>query len=132
MADLLKTKSIEHGKSTFVLDLLKHRNGKKYVRILQSIEGVKQARILINPEILNDLISQLKLFSEEANSTYIQTQHEEQVSKIVSYYLKGVSAKDLAMQFDCSKEEIEMTLRNKGITVVERKPPHYGRRRKPN
>lgn len=57
MADLLKTKSIEHGKSTFVLDLLKHHNGKKYVLILQSIDGIKQARILINPDILNDLIS---------------------------------------------------------------------------
>ena len=43
--------------------------------------------------------------------------------KIQSNYLKGVTIKDLAMQFDQETELIEMILRNKRIEIVENKLP---------
>lgn len=40
---------------------------------------------------------------------------------ISSRYLKGISIKDLAMQFDCNESLIEMILENKDIEIVSNK-----------
>ena len=66
------------------------------------------------------------------NLKYI-IQSEQQ--KIQNNYLKGVTIKDLAIQYEQEPEQIEMILRNKGIEIIENKIPKsknwkYKRKRK--
>ena len=43
MEDILKSTIPEYGKSTFLIDLINHGKGEKYVRIQQNIE-IKNSR----------------------------------------------------------------------------------------
>ena len=47
----------------------------------------------------------------------------EKQNSIVEIYLKGISIKDLALQFDCSLQILEQILYNKGIEIVDQKQP---------
>ena len=129
MDEILKSKLLESKKSAILLDLMKHDSGKKYLKLTQTIGKHKENSILINPEILNSLMHFLEIFQKEIDSD-INPSVEGKEEKIVSAYLKGVPAKELAMRFECEVEEVEMILRNKGIAIYERRPPFFRRRKK--
>ncbi|MBG7611548.1 hypothetical protein IU405_04715 [Polaribacter sp. BAL334] len=128
MKTIIETKQLEFDKSTFLIDLVRHENGSLYVEMLQNIFDSKEEKnlIKINPTVLTDIIKVLQNYHAKIhNNTEVNHKHitDTEQQKIQERYLKGVSIKDLAMQFDQSEALIEMVLRNNGIEIVENKLP---------
>jgi len=128
MKTIIETTQLEFDKSSFLIDLVKHENGLLYIEIVQTIRGTDTINqsIKINPTVLSDIVKVLQNYQAkipykpDANNKHI-TDIEQK--KIQERYLKGVTLKDLALQFDQSEELIEMILRNKGIEIVENELP---------
>lgn len=135
MKEILETTQLEFDKSAFLIDLVKHDRGKLYIEIVQTIKdgdsGVNT--IKINPTILTDLLKVLQNYQAKipANNT-IEVKHltDADQQKIQNRYFKGVSVKDLALQFDQTEELIEMILRNRGVSIVSNEIPKSKRWRK--
>jgi len=128
MKTILETTQLEFDKSDFLIDLVKHDNGLLYIEIVQSIMDSKSMNnsIKINPTILTDIIKVLQNYQAKIpNKSEIKNKHitDSEQQKIQERYFKGVSIKDLAMQFDQTSELIEMVLRNKGIEIAENELP---------
>lgn len=140
MKEIIETKHLEFDKSAFLIDLVKHKDGTLYVEITQTIfnSTLPNNTIRINPTVLSDIIKTLQEYEGRLPSQKVVRAKnylsEEAQKKIVDYYLKGVSAKDLALQLGTTSEKIEMVLRNKGIAIVNDYPDKRkwrGRRKKP-
>ena len=103
-------------------------NGVQYVEVTQSIrkgkEEVSKTNIKINPAILSKLIESVQEFDDEIPKQHKQSKNktikvidnvrntdsyvsQKDNSEIVKRYLKGISAEDLALQFDQKTEVIE-------------------------
>ena len=128
MKTILETTQLEFDKSDFLIDLVEHDNGQLYVEIVQTILNTnkKAETIKINPSVLSDIIKVLQNYQAKLpKESKLEIKHITEIDqeKIQQNYLKGVSIKDLAMQFDQKPELIEMILRNKGIEIVENKLP---------
>ncbi|OWY21549.1 hypothetical protein C7N43_32840 [Sphingobacteriales bacterium UPWRP_1] len=142
MEEILKTTLLEYEKSAFLIDLIRHNNGKEYIRILQTIyeEETKYKRIInINPSLLMDIVRVLNEYAELVSD--MKTNHNQaernniaplnaykymdeiQKKTIIHRYLNGVSISDLTIQFNCSEELITQILYNNGIVIVNEKPP---------
>jgi len=126
MKTIIETTQLEFDKSDFLIDLVKHENGLFYIEIIQNIIGSKNEKssIKINPTVLSDIIKVLQNYQAKIpNKSGLRNKHitDLEQQKIQERYLKGVSIKDLAMQFDQTPELIKMILRNKGIEIVENK-----------
>ncbi len=130
-----------------MIDLVKHENESLYVEIVQSISIRKEKEeeevqsIKINSSVLPELIKVLQGYQEKINRTKNENQEEsviinnskhittiksnrfteEQKDELQKRYLKGVSLKDLVIQFRQKKEVIEMVLRNRNIEIVSNK-----------
>lgn len=129
MKEILETTQISNNKSSYLIDLIKHDSSVKYVRI-EHIHDLKRYSIDINPNVLSDLIEVLNNYKNKINNnlTIIDKSDEEipkelrdKSSLIQNRYLKGISIKDLAMQFDCKENLIEIILENNGIEIVSNK-----------
>ncbi len=123
MRKILETKQLEFDKSSFFIDLIKHDNGSLYIEILQRIHNNKSdgQKIKINPAILMDLVAVLLDFHEKIPvkpGDGVLHFSENDKKNLQERYLKGVSTKDLALQFDTTETIIEMILRNRGIVVM--------------
>lgn len=139
MDETLDTVLLEYDKSTFIIDLIKHSNGQLYIAVEQILHRLNQEnysqKIKINPSILDDIIETLinlqkKLPKDKAASSskrYFSAERKEEVKK---RYFKGVSIKDLALQFGCSMSIIEQILTNSGIEIVDNEVPNKGQRLK--
>ncbi|MFA5299515.1 MAG: hypothetical protein WC389_15100 [Lutibacter sp.] len=128
MKTILETTQLEFDKSDFLIDLVEHDNGQLYVEIVQIILNTnkKTETIKINPSVLSDIIKVLQNYQAKLpKESKLEIKHITEIDqgKIQKNYLKGVSIKDLAMQFDQKPELIEMILRNKGIEIVENTLP---------
>ncbi len=135
MDEIIKTTLLEYEKSAFIIDLVKHYNGRQYISILQTIQDEKsdcKRLIKINPSLLSDIVrtlnSYLELITEintktEGKKTQIKTLSkvlsQSQKIAIQSRYLKGISIADLTIQFDCNEELILQILNNNGIVILE-------------
>ena len=124
MRKILDTKQLEFDKSTFLIDLVRHDTGSVYIEILQRIHTDKsQAQVIkINPSILMDIVRVLIEFHEQVPQKQIEGFlyfTEDEKKNLQDRYLKGISTKDLALQFDTSEGIIEMILRNRGIVVMK-------------
>ncbi len=137
MKEIIETTQLEFDKSAFLIDLVRHEIGKLYIEIIQTIsnenDGVQT--IKVNPTILTDVLKVLQNYQAKIPATdKIQTKHltDSDQQKIQDRYFKGVTIKDLAVQFDQTEELIEMVLRNKGIQIVSNELPKqkYWRKRK--
>lgn len=128
MKTIIETTQLEFDKSDFLIDLVKHDNGLLYIEITQNIIDSKNEKnsIKINPTVLSDIIKVLQNYQAKfPKKPDLKNKHitDLEQQKIQERYLKGVSIKDLAMQFDQTSELIEMILRNKGIEIVENELP---------
>jgi len=136
MKEVLETTQLEFDKSAFLIDLIKHDSGLLYIEISQTIfEDINHAHsIKINPVVLSDIIKVLQNYHARiAKNVAVYSRHltEDDQQKIQDRYLRGVSIKDLVLQFDQSKELIEMILRNKEIQIDSSKMPcRYRKKRK--
>ena len=81
----------------------------------------------INLSVLTDIISVLKNYQKEitAPASKLSKSYfsEDKQESLIKRYFKGLTIKDLALQFDCSKQIIEQILFNKGIEIVDNKQP---------
>ena len=124
MKKILETTQLEFDKSGFLIDLIEHDNGQLYVEIVQTIlnSNKKAESIKINSSVMSDIIKVLQNYQAKfPQESIFEIKHITEIDqkKIQERYLKGISIKDLAMQFDQTSELIEMVLRNKGIEIVE-------------
>ena len=135
MENIIETTQIECDKSSFLIDLVKHSSDKLYVEILQIIHtkegsGIRQ-KIRINPVALSGIITALQNYSTKIpKAQFVKKDKisEANQEKIQHHYLIGVSIRDLAMQFNCSKKIIEDVLRNRGISIVSNEIPKTKKR----
>lgn len=135
MQETIETTLLEFDKSSFLLDLIKYDNDKIFIEITQTIhtKDNEQQSIKINPTILNDIIKVLQNYDAKIPKQSIGDKkylNQEDQKNIVNRYMKGITIKDLALQFDQSRDLIEMILRNKGIEIVSQEIPKNKRWRK--
>ena len=104
------------------------------VEINQTIndhQGISQC-IQIHPSILGEVIKILQNYMAQLPSNTSQKAvylTEEDEKKIQARYLKGVSLKDLALQFDQTESLIKLVLESQGIVLALNHPPkEYSRR----
>lgn|SRR5690554_737119 len=109
MKTVIETTQLEFDKSDFLIDLVKHDNGKLYIEIIQTIldSNKKPESIKINPTVLLDIIKVLQNYQAKLpQKSELELKHITEIDqqKIQNNYLKGVTIKDLAMQFDQETE----------------------------
>jgi len=128
MDEILKSTLLQYEKSTFLIDVTKHHLGESYIKIQQTIDGTDSRQELkINFSVLSDIISILQIY-QKAIDTFYSTKdksyfNEDKQKSVVERYLKGITIKDLALQFDCNNQIIEQILFNKGIKIVDQSRP---------
>lgn len=129
MEENLKTVLLEYEKSSFLIDLVKHKSGNLYIAVEQIIYINKNTsesqKIKINPSVLRDIIEVLSDFQKDI-AVYKPSKSKNKITdenreQIIKRYLKGIEIKDLALQFNCSIKVIEQFLRNNEIEIVENK-----------
>lgn len=133
MEEILKSILLEYEKSTFLIDLIKHNSGAKFIKIKQTVEGNDIINELkINSSVLNDIIFILQDYQKEVKQTHSNISNsyfsEEKQKSVIERYFKGITIEDLTLQFDCSKQIIEQILYNKGIGIVDNKQPQQPRK----
>ena len=145
MKTIIETEQFDYKNSSYIIDLIQYEDYMFTIELIQSKStksSLEQSRIVIDPAILSKFIKVLQNFNAKSllNPGYYKKHLSALDEKqIQDSYLKGVSIKNLALQFDQSKELIEMVLRNRGIEIVDNRPPKpinywktrkYSRRRK--
>ncbi len=134
MNKVLHTRSLEHKKSQYLIDLVKHDSGKHFIRIVQSVneEGkFSKSEIGIRPSLVRQMILTLQELHEQVPKSEYEkgeTLSPARTKKIVESYLKNVSIKDLMLGNDCSEEDILQILRNASVAITEEKLPKSKRR----
>lgn len=126
MEEILKSTLIDLEKSFFYINFMKHSSGEKYISIEQTLaSNYKKQKVTLKVSDLTQLITVLENYKNE-NFTpdpfdapkYFS---KEKLQSIVSIYFKGISIKDIALQFDCSVEIIEKVLTYKEIEITDDK-----------
>ena len=140
MESILGSTLLEYKKSTFLIDLMQHNSGIKYVVLKQIIEGEESSQVLkFNVSALPDIIYVLESYYKTLSPSEIGQNSFYTIEKqnsIIERYFKGLNIKDLAIQFDCSTEIIIQILSNKNIPIVSNtlpesfKKPYNKRKRK--
>ena len=140
MESILESTLLEYKKSTFLIDLMQHNSGLKYVVLKQIIEGEDNSHVLkFNVSALSDIIYVLESYCKSISASELHNDSFFSVEKqksIAERYFKGVEIDDLAMQFDCRPEIIIQILRNKDIPIMSNtlpvsfKKPYYKKKRK--
>ena len=133
MEEIIKSKILEYEKSSFLIDLIKHKSGSRFVRIKQNInDNILEYEININASILSDMIFVLSNYLKEIEKyKHIKSKNyfsSDNQKSVIERYFKGVAIPDLALQFDCSQDIIEQILNNNEIEIVDNKVPKRKRR----
>lgn len=140
MHTIRKTNLIEFKNSSYLFDIVESDDtGFLFVEITQIFrKGNKEAAkasIKINPTMLPKIIEILEDYNLEIQpknnksdtklaviKNYVSVDN---LKEIVNRYLKGISAKDLSLQFNLKTEEIEQILRNQNVYVVSKDEIKY-------
>ena len=135
MKEILETVQLEFDQSSFLIELVRHTNDRKYIEINQTIYENKadDNLIKINPSVLGELIEVLLNYKDKISDERTKDSNrtwDEKKRKIQRRYLKGIPIKDLVLQFGYSKNFIETILRNSGIEIVSNRLPKTSKRRK--
>lgn len=139
MEEIIKTTLIEFDKSSFLVDLVKHTNGKLYIAIQQTVHldknNFERKTIKINPSILDDILSILNSYKKDLprEKKFKSYFSEDKKKEIIARYLKGIEIKDLSLQFNYSINIIEQIITNAGLEIVSNKLPketRWGKRRR--
>ena len=124
MEKLIKSSRIESPKSSHLIQLCRYSSGNYFVKLEQTIlENLERNTININSSQLLTIIETLTIYAEELkfldaiieNSTI---KKEEQQS-IISTFLKGITIKDLSLQFRYPENDIRELLIKNNIVIIE-------------
>lgn len=142
MDAIVHTLQIDADRTSIIVDVMNRPTGDDYVRIIQSItdkEGaLKQAKIVLNPELLSHLIASLhecmavihnvpaQKQTVVTSNVVVKTAATKQ-KLIVASHLKGVPIEDIALRFNMQPRAIEriLTLNNVVIVPKEELNPPY-------
>jgi len=125
MHEVISSSMLEHQSSTFVVDLMKTEKGTRYINVTQTVERPEQLplrqEIKIHSAVLDDFIRVLNAVAKEIPEAQLLSRKpisQEQRNEIQNRYLKGVSIRDLTVQFDVPVQMIEEVLREKRIPIT--------------
>jgi hypothetical protein len=123
MDELVRSKKLQFEKSNLFIQIYKQDTGIEYIKIIQNIGNDTKSSILINPNNLEGIIDTLINFREEiALNQKIEDKYfikEEDRQNIISTFLKGITIKDLSLQFRYNEEEIRDLLIKNDIEIIE-------------
>jgi hypothetical protein len=123
MDELVRSKKLQFEKSNLFIQIYKQESGIEYIKIIQNIGNDTKSSILINPNNLEGIIDTLINFKEEiALNQKIEDKYfikEEDRQNIISTFLKGITIKDLSLQFRYNEEEIRDLLIKNEIEIIE-------------
>jgi len=124
MDKLIKSQRIEGEKSSHLVQLYQHSSGEHYVQLQQTIFGqAEKNTVKINPAQLLAIIDTLGIYAEELSflidnlSRDIIKKEEQQT--IISTFLKGITIKDLSIQFRYTEVAIRDLLVKNDIEIIE-------------
>ena len=123
MDELVRSKKLQFEKSNLFIQIYKQETGIEYIELIQNIGNDLKSSILINPNNLNGLIETLIDFSEEITlNQKIDDKNsikEEDKKNIINTFLKGITIKDLSLQFRYKEEVIKELLIKNEIVIIE-------------
>lgn len=124
MDKLIKSQRIEGEKSSHLVQLYKHSSGEHYVQLQQTIYGLEEKNtIKINPAQLLAIIDTLDLYAEELSFLIDNLRRDiikkEDQQTIISTFLKGITIKDLSLQFRYNENTIRDFLIKNDIVIIE-------------
>ena len=111
MDELVRSKKLQFEKSNLFIQIYKQENGIEYIKIIQNIGNDIKSSVLINPNNLNEIINTLINFKEEISlnqnidDKFIIKEEDKQI--IISTFLKGITIKDLSLQFRYKEDAIK-------------------------
>lgn len=123
MDELVRSKKLQFEKSNYFIQIYKQETGIEYIKIIQNIGNDKKSSILINPNNLDGIIDTLINFKEEISlnqkidEKYFIKKEEEQA--IINTFLKGITIKDLSLQFGYKEDKIRDILVKNEIEIIE-------------
>ncbi len=123
MDELVRSKKLQFEKSNLFIQIYKQESGIEYVKIIQNIGNKTKSSILINPNNLDAIIATLINFKEEiALNQKIENKYfikEEDKPIIIQTFLKGITIKDLSLQFRYQEDAIREMLIKNDIEIIE-------------
>jgi hypothetical protein len=136
MDELVRSKKLQFEKSNYFIQIYKQETGIEYIKIIQNIGNDKKSSILINPNNLDGIIDALINFKEEISlnqkidDKYFIKKEDEQA--IINTFLKGITIKDLSLQFGYKEDRIRDVLVKNEIEIIEgiNIKPNFNEKRK--
>lgn len=130
----MKIDVLRHKKSTFRFELIKPDNGLLYLSIEQivgpSILHQENAKIKIRASFLTEIIRALNNI-QDIVPQYVSYKRrllkEERKEELIKRYFKGLEIETLAVQFDCSVNEIVQLLKSRNIAVTSNRMFEVGK-----
>ncbi len=123
MDELVRSNKLQFEKSNLFIQIYKQKNGYEYIKIIQYLENDVKSSILINPNNLNEIIDTLSQFRNEIalnqkiDDKYISKEKDK--NAIINTFLKGITIKDLSLQFPYNETEIRELLVKNNIEIIE-------------
>lgn len=114
--------------------MCKHVSGECFIELEQIFYNDTTTSVKINPNKLRSIITTLEnlekeLLAKEQPVTKPELSIEEQ-KKIIATYLKGISIKDMCLQFHLEEAVIKEVLITNEIVIIEETKKHYFSRNK--
>jgi hypothetical protein len=124
MDELIKSSRTETSKSNYLLELRQHPSGEQYVKIEHTIKALKsKSEILISATTLTEILETLYNFNQEIKfkekTDWIKVRDQLDEKLIVSFFLKGVTIKDLSLAYRYDEKTIIDILTKNEIVIID-------------
>ena len=124
MDKLIKSQRIEGEKSSHLVQLYLHSSGEHYVQLQQTIYGqeekhtvnINPAQLLAIKETLEIYAVELSFLTDSISRNIIKSEDQQ---TIISTFLKGITIKDLSLQFRYNENAIRDFLIKNDIVIIE-------------
>ena len=122
MQEILKSTLLNFDESFYYINFIKSSSEERFISIEQTMaRDYAKQKITIPFSDLQPIIDTLQLYQQgmtEQDSEICKNYLSDKKQKsVLERYLKGISIKDLALQFDCTKEIILQVLSDKNIEI---------------